>query len=309
MGNRGWRKSNYYSGAGLDRADQRRADPSWLEERIADPSTRFLPIWRSRHLVSGTAEPVWLEAEDAARLRCEEHQIVFLGLESQVALMTIDVSVLEAPESESVLAGRGRFRDLREFGPLLPQQQGAVLAYARGLLHWHRRHLFCGVCGSATESTQGGHVRTCRNPDCGASHFPRTDPAVIMLVHDGEHCVLGRQAVWPGGMHSTLAGFVEPGESLEEAVAREIWEEVGLEIPVADIDYHSSQPWPFPSSLMIGFHAYCPMTELRVRESELEAADWYSRDQLLTSPEDETFRLPRRDSIARRLIEDWLAHK
>jgi NAD+ diphosphatase len=257
------RRTNFYSGAALDRADERRADPTWIEARLGDPRTRFLPVWRSRHFVAERNRPVWLSAAEAADLMAGEHHVVFLGLDADIALMTIDISPLEAPDSHDVLAGRGNFRDLREFGPLLPQSLGAVLAYARGLLHWHRRHLYCGICGDATESTQGGHVRTCVNPDCGVSHFPRTDPAVIMLIHDGQdHCVLGRQAIWAPGMHSTLAGFVEPGESLEEAVAREIEEEVGLRLAVDDIFYHSSQPWPFPSSLMLGFHAYCPMTEL-----------------------------------------------
>jgi NAD+ diphosphatase len=138
-------------------------------------------------------------------------------------------------------------------------------------------------------------------------HFPRTDPAVIMLVHDGAgRCLLGRQPFWPPGMHSTLAGFVEPGESLEEAVAREIWEEVGLKLPVEEVTYHSSQPWPFPSSIMLGFHARAEHGPLDLGADELESAQWYTREELRNSPEDETFKLPRRDSIARRLIEDWL---
>jgi NAD+ diphosphatase len=147
-------------------------------------------------------------------------------------------------------------------------------------------------------------VRRCPNPACGATHFPRTDPAVIMLVVDGERCLLGRQSQWPPGMHSTLAGFVEPGESLERAVAREVREEAGIEID--DVAYHSSQPWPFPSSLMLGFTARATTTELRVDTTELEAARWFEKDWLLAHEDDDAFRLPRRDSIARRLIEDWL---
>ncbi|MDH3792070.1 MAG: NAD(+) diphosphatase, partial [Rhodospirillales bacterium] len=147
----------------------------------------------------------------------------------------------------------------------------------------------------------------CSAPDCGSQHFPRTDPAVIMLVHDGARCVLGRQEIWPPGMHSTLAGFVEPGETLEEAVAREVAEEVGLRFDPGQVFYQSSQPWPFPSSLMLGFHARIEPAELRVNRAEIESAAWFSREDLLNSPEDESFRLPRADSIARRLIEDWLA--
>jgi NAD+ diphosphatase len=173
-------------------------------------------------------------------------------------------------------------------------------------MHWHARHHFCGVCGYPTQSAEAGHVRRCTNPTCGASHFPRTDPAVIMLVHDGgDRVILGRQAQWPPGMHSVLAGFVEPGENLEEAVTREVAEEVG--IAVTDVRYQSSQPWPFPASIMLGFTARALATDLQLSDDELETARWYTRAELRASPESESFRLPRRDSIARRLVEDWLA--
>ncbi len=299
---------NFYAGVRLDRADALRGDTEWIAAQLTASTTRVLPLWRSQHLVTADIRPVWLPRDDAAGLLDIAEHVVFLGLEDGVAHVTVDISHHETPESLVEIAERGTFRDLREFGPLLARHEGAVLAYARGLLHWHRRHLFCGVCGAATESTRGGHVRLCGNESCGTQHFPRTDPAVIMLIHDGAGaCVLGRQASWPPGMHSTLAGFVEPGESLEEAVAREIQEEVGLKVPVNQIVYHSSQPWPFPSSLMLGFHAHCRRADLKVDPVELESAAWFSRDELLNSPEDEKFKLPRKDSIARRLIEDWLA--
>ena len=147
-------------------------------------------------------------------------------------------------------------------------------------------------------------MRACTAPTCQTHHFPRTDPAVIMLVSCGERCLLGRQRVWPAGMYSTLAGFVEPGESLEDAVAREVREEAG--VAVAEVRYHSSQPWPFPGSIMLGFHAEALSPALVVNRDELEDARWFSRSELLASPEDESFRLPRRDSIARRLVESWL---
>ena len=305
--------TNFYCGVGLERADHLRADTDWIAGQLRDPRSRFLPLWRSKHLfsaeaagdVSGTASSIWLDSGSAASLLDQAGTWVFLGLREEVAHIALDLSHLDDPEHEPVLAARGRFRDLREVGPLLEQSEGATLAYARGLLHWHRRHLFCGVCGHATHSRNGGHLRRCGNPDCQASHFPRVDPAVIMLVHDGaDRCLLGRQANWPSGMHSTLAGFVEPGESLEEAVAREVMEEVGLDL--LEVAYHSSQPWPFPSSLMLGFTARARAAAPKVNLEELEAAAWYSRQALLESPENELFRLPRRDSIARRLIEDWL---
>ncbi len=302
-------RPNFYSGVGLDRADHLRNDEAWLSARLEDSSTRFVAVWRSRNLVvpGGAARPVWLEGAAAAALLERADSLTFLGLDAQRAYVAFDLSHLEMPEQEPAIVGRGEFQDLRAIGPVMARQEGALLAYARGLMHWHRRHRFCGACGSETESRRGGHLRACLDAACGLQHFPRTDPAVIMLVHDGERCVLGRQKIWPPGMHSTLAGFVEPGESLEEAVAREIEEEVGLKLDLAEIAYQSSQPWPFPSSIMLGFHARAEAAALKPNFEEIESAAWYTRDQLRNSPEDESFRLPRRDSIAWRLIEDWLA--
>ena len=314
----GTRPPNIYADGPLDRADDRRLDEAWLAERLADPSTRFVALWRSRNLVSlgpsdsalaagpNGLEAIWIERTRGEAVISRGGDQVFLGLQEDRAFIAVDLSHLEQDEAEALVGQERSFRDLREVGPLLHRDQASVLAYARGLLHWHHRHRFCGLCGSTTVSAQGGHIRRCRNPDCGASHFPRTDPAVIMLIHDGgERCVLGRQKIWPPGMHSTLAGFVETGESLEDAVAREVAEEVGLGLE--EIHYHSSQPWPFPSSIMLGFTAQARYAPLRVHPEELESAAWFSRDQLLASPENETFKLPRVDSIARRLIEDWLA--
>ena len=304
-------KGNFYTGMALDRADHLRRDADWLATRLAGRESRFVPVWRARNLIRSAEDPraVWLEGAAASALRAQASETVFLGLAGEIAYFALDLSAMEEPEAAPELADggapRGIFLDLRAVGPLVERGEGAILAYARGLVHWHQRHRFCGVCGEATASTQGGHVRRCGDEDCGSLHFPRTDPAVIMLIHDGERCVLGRQKIWPNGMHSTLAGFVEPGESLEEAVAREVMEEVGLEL--GEIDYHSSQPWPFPASLMLGFHATCRHGPLRINEDELAAAGWYSRDDLKASPEDDSFRLPRRDSIARRLVDDWLA--
>ncbi len=299
---------NFYAEVPLDRVDQRRADTAYIESLVSDPACVIVPVWRAMHLVAAEAEAVWLRRSEAGHLVELARESVFLGLRGETAYLAVDLSHLEAPEQDPVLASRGSFQDLRTVGPVMDRRDSAILAYARGLAHWHARHGFCGVCGSATVSEKAGHQRRCSNPDCAAVHFPRTDPAVIMLVHDGgDRCVLGRQPIWPPGMHSTLAGFVEPGESLEEAVAREIHEEVGLKVAVPDVAYHSSQPWPFPSSIMLGFYARADFGNLETADDELESAAWFSRDELHASPEDERFKLPRRDSIARRLIEDWLA--
>lgn len=300
-------RPNFYAGVPLDRADRLRADAGRLAELLADARCRVVPLWRNQHLIAAEAEAVILSRSDLGSLVETTAEVIFLGLREEVAYVAMDFSHLDEPAIGPLTAGRGSFQDLRAVGPIMRREEGALLAYARGLAHWHARHRFCGVCGAPTASERGGHQRRCSNADCNAVHFPRTDPAVIMLVHDGgDRCLLGRQATWMPGMHSTLAGFVEPGESLEEAVAREIWEEVGLKLPVEEVSYHSSQPWPFPSSIMLGFHARAAFAPVALGPDELESARWFTRAELRNSPENETFRLPRRDSIARRLIEDWL---
>jgi len=213
---------------------------------------------------------------------------VFLGIEDDRALFAVEVD--GARDGTRVVG-------VREAGALLEQAEGGVVAYAAGLLNWHRRHPHCSVCGAATHTAEGGHIRRC--PNCGAVHHPRTDPVVIMLVTDGERALLGRQPHWPPGRYSALAGFVEPGESLEEAVAREVSEEAGVE--VADIRYQSSQPWPFPTSLMLGFTATYAGGEPAVRDAELEDVRWFTAADL------DRIQLPPPLAIARRLIDGWLA--
>ncbi len=298
-----------YTFAGLDRAADKRKHPAWLASRLADPSSRFTVVWRRRNLVTADAmpAPVLLHGERASLALELAAEIVFLGLHDDRAVFALDLSPLDPGEAEQAVDSRGAFRDLREIGPAMAQADGALLAYARALIFWHGRHRYCGACGYPTEAVEGGHSRICTNDRCGLSHFPRTDPAAIMLVHDGgDHCILGHHPRMPQGMHSTLAGFVEPGESVEEAVVREIREEVGLEVAPAAPCYFATQPWPFPASLMIGFHVAAPRAPLTVDSEELTAARWFHRDELHASPEDGRFALPRRDSIARRLIDAWL---
>ena len=295
--------ANFYVG-GLDRAAHLRKDEAWLAERLSDTSSRFVPVWRGQNLIArdGDAEPraVFLSPQEAAIA-----DAVLLCVLEGCAYFAVDLSAFETPTEAIGSADPGaQFMDLRRVGPLLPRVEGSMLAYARGLAYWHSRNGFCGVCGSATKAEEAGHVRRCTDESCKAQHFPRTDPAVIMLVHHDDQCLLGRQKAWPQGMHSTLAGFVEPGESLEEAVAREVYEET--KVTLDEITYHSSQPWPFPASLMLGFHARARTTEIEVDHTELEDARWYEKSWLLAHQDDDDFRLPRRDSIARRLLEDWL---
>ena len=296
---------NFYAGGALDRASPRRKDRAWVDALLAGAGTRFVLLWRGRNLVLSGAEAEPRAAFlTRAQYAPDGGEPVLLGLDGDTAYFAFDLSRHETPLAALALSDPCEFTDLRRVGPLLPRAEGSLLAYARGIAYWHERHRFCGVCGAPTASEEGGHVRRCTSAQCGASHFPRTDPAVIMLVHDGKRCLLGRKSEWPRGMHSTLAGFVEPGESLEEAVAREVFEETG--IAVDEVTYHSSQPWPFPASLMLGFHARARSRAITVDPEELEHAAWYERGFLLTHEDDDELRLPRRDSIARRLVEDWL---
>ncbi len=299
-------RPNSYAALPLDRRAQQRGDQAWIDRLLRNGATRILPVWRAQNLVAGIGEApraAWLTMTQVESW-IGGSETIFLGVAGEIAHFALELSRLEDPAPAAAVAAAG-FTDLRNVGAVIPRDDGALLAYARGLIHWHSRHRFCGVCGHGTVSEQAGHQRRCRNPECAAVHFPRTDPAVIMLIHDGDRIILGRQSQWPPGMNSVLAGFVEPGESLEEAVAREVMEEVG--IAVADVRYQSSQPWPFPSSIMLGFTARALNRDIRLSPDEIESARWYSREELRRSPEDETFRLPRRDSIARRLVDDWLA--
>lgn len=308
-------KLNFYTGSGLDRVSHLRRDASWLATKKGSGQTRVLPVWRSRNLLGGVdAEGrltgdapalVALDINECWSLAGEAGELVLLGEKEETVWFALDISHLDDPLSAYELKDRGEFVDLRLVGAVMDRPAGAAMAFARGMLTWHRRHLYCGLCGAATTSAEAGHVRICGNESCATQHFPRTDPAVIMLVHKEDRALLGRNAKLPPGMHSTLAGFVEPGESLEEAVAREVLEESNIQ--VRNVVYHSSQPWPFPANIMLGFYAEATTEEITVDPKELESAAWYSRDDLRNSPEDETFRMPRRDSIARRLIDDWLA--
>jgi len=300
-------RPNVYTGSPLDRADGRRTDEAWIAARLADPASLWVPVWRARTLFrrldEGRPEAVFLTGEAADALRIAGGPWAFLGLQDGVAVFAVDVSTVDDPLP--LLPDRlARFEDLRMIGPGLPPNEAAILAHARGLMHWRNRHGFCGVCGGRCEARSAGHAMVCTV--CKAQHFPRTDPAVIMLVHRGGRALLGHSQRFPKAqMYSTLAGFVEPGESLEEAVAREVFEESAIR--VGNVRYHSSQPWPFPSSIMLGFYAEGLTEEITIDPNELQDARWFSRAEL-QAPDAHGFSLPRRDSIARRLIEDWVAH-
>jgi NAD+ diphosphatase len=300
-------RPNAYTGSPLDRAANRREDTEFIAEALASPETLFVPVWRARSLMKGVQEgrpeAVLLTGAAAEAVRMAGGPWTFLGLWNGRPVFAVDCSAAEDPLP--LLPGdMGGFTDLRAVAGLLPEGEASVLAHARGLMHWRVKHRFCGVCGSACEPRSAGNSMACAA--CGAQHFPRTDPAVIMLVVRGDHCLLGHSTRFPTTvMYSTLAGFLEPGESLEEAVRREVFEEAGVH--VGAVAYHSSQPWPFPSSIMLGFHAEALTDTITIDREELRDARWFSRAEI-REPEAHGFALPRRDSIARRLIEDWLHH-
>lgn len=300
-------KSLWYTGAPLDRLSHRRTDASWLAERLANADTRLVPVWRNQNLSHQEDDRALLPTIGEARelLEAGKH-VSLLGIRDGQAYFAIDLSHHDDPYQHPLLQAQGAFEDLRKFGPAIDQHEGAILAHARGLMFWHARHQFCGVCGSPTEPSQAGNQRDCTNPDCKAPHFPRTDPAVIMLVYKDDYCLLGRNKNFPiRGMYSTLAGFVEPGESLEEAVAREVLEEVGVTCLPENVHYWASQPWPFPASLMLGFHAKAEDMEIVLQEDEMEDAKWLHRLQM-DDPEAVGVKFPRVDSIAARLIKSWM---
>jgi NAD+ diphosphatase len=225
--------------------------------------------------------------------------LLLLGIEADgSALFAVDAVGLEGAPPGTTAVG------LRDAGALLSHGEDGVIAQATGLVNWHRRHPHCAVCGAATDVAEAGYLRRC--PRCGAEHHPRTDPVVIMLVLDGDRALLGRQARWPPGRYSALAGFVEPGETLEEAVAREVREEAGVE--VRDPRYASSQPWPFPSSLMLGFYADYAGGSPAPQDDELEEVRWFSRDELaaIRAGTVDGLHVPPPIAIARRLVDGWL---
>ncbi len=276
-----------FSGAALDRAPTLRRDPGWLEAQRAEPRA---------HAVLMSERGVWI-GDGGLAFERPGAEAVFLGLMEGEPVFA---DYVEDREPE-----RGRPAGLREAATELPATEAALAAYAGSLLAWHRRHRFCANCGAATEPRDGGHERIC--PSCGAHHFPRTDPVVIVRVSDGaDALLLGRQARWPEGRFSLLAGSVEPGETLEEAVRREVLEEAG--VALGSVSYVASQPWPFPSSLMLGFSAVAERGDPTPFDDELAEVCWFERAELEAAARgDGPLMLAPPYSIARRLIDAWLA--
>jgi NAD+ diphosphatase len=297
-------RPNMLSTANLDRVHLLRKDDAWISQQMQSETSVVHLVWRGQIAAVGPNH-AGITTTKTSKLSGEHYGPVLIGTINGVTHFSLDVSHLERHHVEDALHEDAMIGSLRELAGTLSSDDANILATASALTTWHTKHRFCGVCGSATIARAAGHERHCQS--CDTTHFPRTDSAVIMLVTNGTRAILGRQKIWPAGMYSTLAGFLEPGESLEDSVRREVFEEVG--VVVNDVQYSSSQPWPFPASLMLGFHATTSQTELNVDTDELETAQWFEKEELL-----EARQLGRKGfpafppsiAISRRLLDDWL---
>lgn len=287
---------NIFAGAYVDRHSHVRADPAWLATAVQSDASWFVPVWGTRCLTEGEPPKLVLLPRTKIVEFIDDDEIIFLGIyrERPAFAVGIDKSVPEP------FAQLGQFHDLRYLGSSLPAGEANLAAHARALVTWHRLQKYCGRCGASTQVAAGGNTRKCVNVECAVTIFPRVEPAIIVLVSRGDRCLLGRQGSWPEGRYSTIAGFVEPGESLEDAVRREVIEET--DVRVGNIRYHSSQPWPFPSALMLGFNAEAETESIRLNDGELQDARWFSYKELTSGFP----KLPYKISIARRLVDDWI---
>jgi NAD+ diphosphatase len=289
-------RPNILAGPYVDRLSGWRKDEARLQAALEDPQTLFVPVWRDLSLVCVHEERSSAHLVHSGDLQAlDVRSYVFLGEYRGHPSFAVSV----AAESDLRVDAGVEARDLRMIASELAPEEAGLLAYARAMITWRERHRFCGRCGAPTVPIQGGHVLRCSQEGCQTQQFPRIDPAIIVLVTDGERALLGRQSSWPPGRYSTIAGFAEPGESLEDTVAREVFEETGVR--VGTVEYHSSQPWPFPSSLMLGFVAQATTTEINLSDEELEDARWWSREDIANGK----LSLPTPVSISFRLIETW----
>ncbi|MGE5501394.1 MAG: NAD(+) diphosphatase [Ignavibacteriales bacterium] len=298
--------SHIFAGNPLDRASDRRMDAEWMARRLSDPDSLALALWNGQPLVengaNGAPQIAYLRADMAEELSGGPERLLFMGLWKETAVFALDLEGGTDP-AEGPLEGLGRFVDLRSVAMQLPATDAGILATAKAMFEWRRKHRHCANCGEPSLPADGGWKRVC--PACNAEHFPRTDPVVIMLPVRGESCLMGRQAAWPKGMYSALAGFVEPGESIEEACARELQEEAALRC--LSVRYHSTQPWPYPSSLMIGLIAEVENEDASPDQTELEEVRWFTREEArkLLAGEIQGAWAPPPLAIAHHLVKAW----
>ncbi len=299
-----------FTGNRLNRASERRTDQSWIESRRRDPASLVLLLRRLEPFLSGSqggdgqAELGMVSPAVADSLADDSAICIFLGLDGERAVFALDVSATEDPAKAGPLAGRGYFREARTAAQMVSGTGAAIIAQAKALIDWHQRHGFCPRCGAPTRFMDAGYRRLCDR--CNAEHFPRVDPVVIMLAHHDGACLVGRSKHFPPGMFSALAGFMEPGETIEEAVGRELMEEAA--VTVSEVTYYATQPWPFPSSLMIGCFARAESREAKADDNELAEVRWLERAaarEMIAGKTVDGARVPPPVAIAHHLIKAW----
>jgi NAD+ diphosphatase len=291
----------------LDRVSEQRDDGAWVAAQASSPDARFVLLDPAGEAYLQREEYAlrWLNAGERERL-LPDASWSLLGIAEGLPYFMLLLDERHDPVAlESAL--HARRQGLREAGLLLPADEAGLFAYAKGLAHWQRETRFCARCGSSVQLVSSGHRAKCTNPVCSHVHFPRTDAAIIVIVEYEGACLLGRQPSWPPGRYSTLAGFIEPGEALEDAVRREVAEESG--VIVGDVHYHSSQPWPLPASLMVGFTATAISPAIRLRDGELEDARWFTPQQIVDGLADGSLATPPRLSVSYQLISHWLRER
>lgn len=301
-------KPHVFASNPLDRGERERRDEDWISDRTADPESKFLAMSGPNVLITEASQPElgWIGIDDLREMGVDAEPF-FLGLRDGTAYFTVDVSKFDGAVSQLNDNSGLRFQEARSAAERLSGPDAGILAQARAQINWHSRHGFCSVCGNKTVTMRGGQMRKCH--ECQSQHFPRTDPVIIMVVSDSENdrCLLGqsRGRLSRMKMYSALAGFVDQAESIEEAVAREVMEEAGISI--RDVRYHSSQPWPFPSSLMIGCHAEAVTTDIHMDAQEMSDVQWFDRDEVILALEGRSSKLavPGPIAIAHHLIKAW----
>lgn len=303
----------------LDRASSQRKEGTWITEQLADGKCQIIPIWKGQFLFCQLALFIFdvsNRSKDVSKIVDEQlinNKTIFLGIDNSLPVFVIDFSHIDKDELARICRISFELLDLRSTLPLVDMNQASILAYASSLTYWHRANQFCGFCGSTTKSLNGGHSLKCSDEQCNKETFPRTDPVVIMLVeykpdNGPVQCLLAEHHHIPEKAVSTLAGFVDPTETLEQAVIREVKEETGVN--VSNVQYITSQPWPFPSSLMLGFYAETNDPSIYIDDEEIRDAKWFTADEVRSfgnwGDEGDNYKLPGKESIARYLIDCWL---
>jgi NAD+ diphosphatase len=286
-----------FTEAPIDRVEYLRGKETHVQALARDARAQVLPVWNDLHPVSADMSPVIFGPEVLARVSGD---VIFLGLTNDIPWFALAISGATPP----ALPAHYTFAGLRDFATLMPGPLASLVVYARAMAIWHLNHPHCSRCGAKTRGMESGHSRGCTEVKCGHRTFPRSDPAVIMLITNDDKCLLGRKPEWRPGQYSTIAGFVEPGEDIENAVRREVAEETGIK--VGTVRYLASQPWPFPSSLMLGFRGEALTTDIVRDLEELEDCRWFTREEVKKAESGPgTLLLPHRSSISRWLIEGW----